>query len=279
MSDDVFVKGHYRKGKWIEGHFKTRPEKGNPQKNYSFPGNFNPYKKEFAPGTPSAYLYNNYEKERLSSTSFSIKLPEISKTSQTFQPLLNPNRTRMNESRYAEGQQCHSCGIKIGKDFVKKLLGKTYCGLCIGEARSIRRQQLLGNNIQAKDKPLEVVCHKCNTRMNKRENCTYLGNIYCQSCVEAAEIEIARLKEEEIKKIKVEKVSRRNTEKKRKNKEARVLKKNIKVELHFFCELCRMEINNLEVKKLLGKPYCQKCIGEVRSKRMQQLSKRKRIRK
>lgn len=64
---DVYVKGHFRKGKYIAPYYKTRPTKGNPTNNYSFPGNYNPHKREYAKGTVSSYLYNNYEKERPSS--------------------------------------------------------------------------------------------------------------------------------------------------------------------------------------------------------------------
>ncbi|HIJ94720.1 MAG TPA: tetratricopeptide repeat protein [Desulfuromonadales bacterium] len=68
---DVYVKGHFRKGKWIAAHYKTSPEKGNPYKNYSYPGNYNPYKREYAPGSRESYLYNNYEKERNNLNTFS----------------------------------------------------------------------------------------------------------------------------------------------------------------------------------------------------------------
>lgn len=109
---DVYVKGHFRKGKWIAGHFKTSPEKGNPYKNYSFPGNYNPYKREFAPGTKSAYLYNNYEKERSSPNKF------INFSNSHVQPHINAvdrNSILSRSQSYAEQRSAIDQALAKGK--------------------------------------------------------------------------------------------------------------------------------------------------------------------
>lgn len=301
MSDDVYVKGHYRKGKWIEGHYKTRPEKGNPGKNYSYPGNYNPYTREYAPGTSDSYLYNNYEKERSLNTRVFLPGVYIKKDELKPTPFSLPKESSLAEkkNKYVEDSLCFLCGITIGKNFVKKLLGKTYCGLCISEARHIRRQKLLGNDIKVKKIINEQICNKCRSDINIKKGGKYLGKIYCDSCAKIVEekinadnavkakinaekkaviaVEKAKAIEAEKARIADEKANLLKEERKKKNKLAREKMKIKREALVYQCESCGARLKYLEVKKLIGKTYCNICIREARSTRKNNLAKRKGI--
>jgi len=58
----VYVHGHTTKnGTYVAPYYRSAPD-GNPYKNYSFPGNTNPYTGKIAGGNPDTYLNNYYNK-------------------------------------------------------------------------------------------------------------------------------------------------------------------------------------------------------------------------
>jgi hypothetical protein len=50
------VRGYYRRdGTYVAPHYRSNPD-GNPDNNYTYPGNVNPYTGRIAPGNPDRYL-------------------------------------------------------------------------------------------------------------------------------------------------------------------------------------------------------------------------------
>ena len=53
---DQYIQGYTRKdGTYVQPHMRSSPD-GNPQNNYSYPGNINPYTGQRATGNPDTYM-------------------------------------------------------------------------------------------------------------------------------------------------------------------------------------------------------------------------------
>lgn len=228
-------------------------------------------------------------------------MPDVYRKKDELKPNLvnTPNASPLGkkEDDSVEDTLCFLCGITIGKNFVKKLLGKTYCGLCITQARHIRRQKLLGNDIKVEEVINEGICDSCRSSINIKKEGKYLGKIYCNSCAKtveekinadnavkaeilaekkaAIEAEKAKAIEAEQARINAKKETVLKEERKKKNKLARELMKTKKEALVYQCESCGAKLRYLDVKKLIGKTYCNICIKEARNTRRNILAKRK----